>query len=91
LIALGTASGALIYGDCLHQCGPQKFDHVQAAYSSDREQSFHAMVNGAWKGQLEIAFLRQVFTIRQRGRVSAGVMSCSFWISLSTFENERAA
>jgi hypothetical protein len=38
-----------------------------AAYSSDREQSFHAMVNGAWRGQLEIAFLRQVFTIRQAG------------------------
>jgi hypothetical protein len=36
-----------------------------SAYSSDREQSFHAMVNGAWRGQLEIAFLRQVFTIRQ--------------------------
>ena len=35
------------------------------AYSSDGEQSFHAMVNGAWRGQLEIAFLRQVFTIRQ--------------------------
>ena len=36
-----------------------------AAYSSDREQRFHAMVNGAWGWQLESEFLRQVFTIRQ--------------------------
>jgi serine/threonine protein kinase len=36
-----------------------------SAYSSDREQSFHAMVNGAWIEQLESQFLRQVFTIRQ--------------------------
>jgi uncharacterized protein (DUF1810 family) len=28
------------------------------AYSSDREQRFHAMVNGAWGGQLESEFLR---------------------------------
>jgi hypothetical protein len=35
------------------------------AYSSDREHSFHAMVNSAWRGQLETGFLRQVFTIRQ--------------------------
>jgi hypothetical protein len=35
------------------------------AYSSDREQSFHAMVNGAWRGQLEMMFLLQVFTMRQ--------------------------
>jgi len=37
------------------------------AYSGDREQSFHAMVNGAWSRQLEDSFLRQVFTIRQDG------------------------
>ncbi|MGH8210885.1 MAG: alpha/beta fold hydrolase, partial [Steroidobacteraceae bacterium] len=36
-----------------------------AAYSSDREHVFHAMVNSAWRGQLETGFLRQVFTIRQ--------------------------
>ena len=36
-----------------------------AAYSSDREHSFHAMVNSAWRGQLETGVLRQVFTIRQ--------------------------
>ena len=35
------------------------------AYSSDREHSFHAMVNSAWRGQLETGVLRQVFTIRQ--------------------------
>jgi hypothetical protein len=29
-----------------------------AAYSSDREQSFHAMVNGVWIEQLESQFLR---------------------------------
>jgi hypothetical protein len=28
------------------------------AYSSDRERRFHAMVNGAWGGQLESEFLR---------------------------------
>lgn len=28
------------------------------AYSSDRERSFHAMVNSAWRGQLETGFLR---------------------------------
>jgi hypothetical protein len=38
---------------------------VLDAYSSDREQRFHAMVNGAWGWQLESEFLRQVFTIRQ--------------------------
>jgi hypothetical protein len=35
------------------------------AYSGDREQQIHAMVNGAWSRQLEFWFLRQVFTIRQ--------------------------
>jgi len=28
---------------------------------------FHAMGERAWRGKLEIAFLRQVFTIRQAG------------------------
>jgi hypothetical protein len=34
-------------------------------YSSDREQSFHATVNGWVERRLEIEFLLQVFTIRQ--------------------------
>jgi len=38
------------------------------AYSGDREQQIHAMVNGAWSQQLESWFLRQVFTIRQGSR-----------------------
>lgn len=42
------------------------------AYSGDREQSFHAMVNGAWSRLLVDSFLRQVFTIRQVG----GVVLC---------------
>lgn len=42
-----------------------------SAYSGDREQSFHAMVNGAWSRQLESQFLREVFTIRQGGALSA--------------------
>jgi hypothetical protein len=44
---------------------PDLFAQTAAAYSSDREHSFHAMVNSAWRGQLETGVLRQVFTIRQ--------------------------
>jgi hypothetical protein len=43
----------------------------QSAYSGDREQSFHAMVNGTWSRQLESQFLREVFTIRQAGAMRA--------------------
>lgn len=38
---------------------------LPSAYSGDREQQIHAMVNSAWRRRLEGWFLRQVFTIRQ--------------------------
>ena len=46
----------------------------KGAYSSDREHSFHAMVNSAWRGQLETGFLRQVFTIRQGSAAALPVL-----------------
>ena len=42
--------------------------HDRLRIPVDREQSFHAMVNGAWSRQLEYWFLRQVFTFRQDSR-----------------------
>ena len=48
-----------------------------AAYSSDRERSFHAMVNGAWRRLLELRVLRQVFTIGQgEAGFGPGFSSC---------------
>jgi hypothetical protein len=36
------------------------------------------MVNGAWSGQLEIAFLRQVFTIRQASACALSLVGLVF-------------
>ena len=50
-------------------CGQRVYMHTErGAYSGDREQQIHAMVNSAWNRQLEFWFLRQVFTIRQGSR-----------------------
>ena len=45
---------------------PTPHRRCPAADSSDREQRFHAMVNGAWVSQLVHAFLLDPFTIGQR-------------------------
>jgi hypothetical protein len=52
-------------------------------YSSDREQSFHATVNGWVERRLEIEFLLQVFTIRQADGV--------FLVSISFKDPDRKA
>ena len=44
---------------------------AKRVYSSDRELSFHATVNGWVERRLEIAFLLQVFTIRQDSLLAA--------------------
>src|SRR6185312_4403026 len=66
-----------------------EFDSCVCAYSGDREQGFHAIVNSAWSRKLEIEFLRQVFTIRQADAVSHG--SSGSWICLSFNGEDRSA